>query len=695
MHLRTFLTALCCVATAVCHAEWVPRVGVTSGGLYVNDVPVAKVRKPLAGLTATERAAVAANRLREVVNGGLAPDQVKVDVQYENRSEKRTRMVPKTTKKTVMQTVTREVERTIMRTTTEVTYKTVGKGKKKRKKAVRKRVRKPVTVTREVRTRVPVTVTNTVQVPEKYTAVYQVEIGSRLIGRGFVLITASVADAKAAGKKVPSELTENWAELLRKAVRMPGLTVSENGLVVPLREGRMIKLGGVARGPIVVRSERSDKSPVNVAPDPRTNQIVVSGDTLGRDVLYIEREGAQIKVDVNVMDYAVRIQRPQPVVVTGEGVSTEKLGRLAMNSLRAAMMPAPGATVKYEPVEQAPMPGVGQSSQVVVPITATGPDLLPVKHKVSVPLQRRVLQRPEAETLLFSNNPERITKFQTLYVGRLKSAARLLYHHQSAIDTDTWFTAELMNDGDEPAEVQVVGGDAGPVRDTIWVGYRVASDFFTAHNADSGMVVVIPPHSRLALQAVRLPAGLTISGLMELRLLSGSEPLVRVAAERPGDQTILTDVLAPTPLSQASQQLLEDAQRLSMHVYPKPGKRITAKYQVGGNFVFLPIGRSPISAAEGDEVLAGNYGVFYDITLQLENPTNKTDDVRLVFEAAGGIAGAVFEIDGRRAEIPQLAAAGERTLLTYRMEPGTKKTVRVRTVPLSGSNYPVKLIVRP
>ncbi|MGC4044374.1 MAG: hypothetical protein QM758_11300 [Armatimonas sp.] len=95
MHLRTLLTALCLVATTVCHAEWVPRVGVTSGGLYVNEVAVAKVRKPLAGLTATERATVAGNRLREVVTGGLAPDQIKVDVQYENRSEKRTRMVPK------------------------------------------------------------------------------------------------------------------------------------------------------------------------------------------------------------------------------------------------------------------------------------------------------------------------------------------------------------------------------------------------------------------------------------------------------------------------------------------------------------------------------------------------------------------------------------------------------------------------
>ncbi|MGC4044370.1 MAG: hypothetical protein QM758_11280 [Armatimonas sp.] len=35
---------------------------------------------------------------------------------------------------------------------------------------------------------------------------------------------------------------------------------------------------------------------------------------------------------------------------------------------------------------------------------------------------------------------------------------------------------------------------------------------------------------------------------MELRLLSGSEPLVRVAAEKPGDPSALSEVLSPTPL---------------------------------------------------------------------------------------------------------------------------------------------------
>jgi hypothetical protein len=688
------LALLVTVLRSPARAEWVPRVAVSDAVLIVNDVPIAKVRKPLAGLKPPERTALAAHRLREVLQGGLVPEQVKIDIQRENRTAKRTRMVPRTTRKTVLQTVMRTVATTVMRTVKQTSFKTVGKGKKKRQRAVIKRVQKPVTVTRQVPTKVPTTVSSTVMVPQSYTVTYQVELGARLIGRGAVLLTASIDDAKAAGKNEPSELAESWADLLKKAIRLPALTVSDDAVTVPLKEGRTVRFGGVARGPITVRSEQGNRSPIDVSTDPREGTITLTGDRVGRDVLFVEREGARVKVDVAVMAYAAQIQRPQPVVVSGDGASEEHLARLAMNALKAAIQPESGATVKYDGVEVAPMPEPGQPTQVVIPVSASGPELLPVKKKVIIPLVRRVLPRPEADALHFSNNPERIEKFQTLYVGRLKGAGRLLYHHQSALDSDIWFTAELMNDGDEPCEVQVIGGDAGPVKDTVWVGYRVASEFLRAHATDSGFVVVVPPKSRLALQALRLPGGLAISGLMELRLLSGSEPLVRVAAEKPGDPSALEEVLLPTPLSEAGRRVLADAQKVSEHLYPKPAKKIAVRYNVGGNFVFLPIGRSPIAAAQGDEVLEGNYGVFYDIALRLENPTSKTDDVRLVFEASGGMAGAVFEIDGKRAEIPQLAGSAERTLVTYRMEPGAKKTVRVRTLPLSGSNYPVKLIIR-
>lgn len=677
----------------VARAEWTPRVVVSGPTFFVNDRPVVRVRKPLSGLVPDQRAAVAAHRLRDVLAGGLSPEQVTLDIQRENRQMQKTRMVPKTTSKIVVKTVMKSVEKTVNRTVTSIRYVTVGKGIKKRKKAIKTRTTKPVTVSHDVPTRVPVTVSSTVMVPEKYIVTYQAEIGARLIGRGFVLLTASVADAQAGGKKLPSELAEEWAVSLKRALQIPGLTVSENGLIVPLKEGRMVTLGGAARGPIAVRSERSGQSPLDVTSDSRKGTVTLLGAHVGRDVVYIEREGAQVKLDVSVQPYAVTIDRPQPVVVTGAGVDVDRLARLVNNRLRDSLHPEPGASVKFEPVEEVGLPASGQKT-VSMLVTASGSEMLPVRKKVGVPIQRQNLPTTEADALLFSNNPERIEKYQTLYVGRLQNTARLLYHHQSALDADAWFSAELINDGDTPSEVQVIGGDAGPVKDTIWVGFRVASEFLTAHASNSGMVVTVPPKSRLALQALRLPAGLTISGLMELRLVSGPGPLVRIAAEKPGDPMAIQEILTPTALSDASEPFLRDVRQLSEHVYPKPGKQLSAKYSVGGNFVFMPIGRTPIAAAEGAEVLAGNYGVFYNIDLALENPTKATSDVNLVFEAAGGMAGAVFEIDGRRVEIPRLAGSGEQTLLTYRMEPGARKSVRVRTMPLSGSNYPVKLIVR-
>jgi hypothetical protein len=106
------------------------------------------------------------------------------------------------------------------------------------------------------------------------------------------------------------------------------------------------------------------------------------------------------------------------------------------------------------------------------------------------------------------------------------------------------------------------------------------------------------------------------------------------------------------------------------------------------------VGRSPIASADPNQVLEGNYGVFYDIQLTLENTTSAPADIKLIFEPAGGMAGAVFVIDGKRAEIPQSNMPTETTLAVFRLAPGARKVVPVRTLPLSGSNYPVNLIVK-
>ena len=169
---------------------------------------------------------------------------------------------------------------------------------------------------------------------------------------------------------------------------------------------------------------------------------------------------------------------------------------------------------------------------------------------------------------------------------------------------------------------------------------------------------------------------------------------MRVGADTPGSPTTIPDTLRAAPLTESMQAQLRDTDRQSPHVYPKPSISLTAKHSVGGRWGFFSVGRSPIAATDPTQALEGNYGVFYDIQLTLENTTNAPADIKLILEPAGGMAGAVFLIDGKRAEIPRTNMPIETTLAVFRLAPGTKKVVPVRTLPLSGSNYPINLIVK-
>jgi hypothetical protein len=461
-------------------------------------------------------------------------------------------------------------------------------------------------------------------------------------------------------------------------------------------EKRTIKFSGAARGAVTIQRQSGPGSPVEASVNMANNTITLQGKSVGRDVLVVSREGASDKLTVAVQPYAATLLPPQPVVLTGAGVGGEKVSKLVLASARAAVQPLAGASFKIETDPAAvPPPASGKSLTVPIQVSVAGPEMLPVRQTLKVPVLSRSLPPLETNALFFSNNPERIKEAQTLYVGRLSmGTARLLYHHWNNTGQPLWFVAELINDSDTPARVQVLGTDAGPVRDTVWVGYRAASDFLSAFQHDSGMVIEIPAHQRMAFQAIRLPNELTLSGLFQLRLLSGSAPLVRVGADPPGSPTTLPETLRAYPLSGELQTQLREAEQTSPHVYPKPRISLTAKHSVGGRWGFFSVGRAPLVGTDPSQILEGNYGVFYDIALTLENPTNSPADIRIIFEPAGGMAGAVFLIDGKRVEIPRTNMPTETTLATFRLAPGARKVVPVRTLPLSGSNYPVNLIVK-
>lgn len=519
----------------------------------------------------------------------------------------------------------------------------------------------------------------------------------RLKALGQVIATASAEEAKGSGAS-PGGLAQTWAAALRKALAIPGIATDASGIVVPLNETRVIKVSGAARGPVSFLTATGESKIAGVSVDPVSGDVTLTGATPGKDVLTLSREGAVTTVYVAVQPYAGRFDTPRPVIVTGNGVPAELIARHAASAALAAARPNPGASAQITTgtLSAAPL-SEGQGQTVAVPVQMSGADMIPVTRTLRVSVTGQTLPPVATGNLFYSNNPERVTGFGTLFVGRMPqalAATRLLYHHQSAMPRAAWFTVELVNDKDAAAQVQVVGGDAGPVRDTVWVGFRAASNFVRDFGNDLGAVVEVPARSRVALSALRLAPGLTISGLMQLRLLGGPAPLVRVAADIPGHELSMPGTLQPVPAAWTDADAGQ-AFVLSEHVYPEPTRRVQARYAVGDRWAFIALGRVPIKAAETARKLEGNYGVFYDIEVALENPTDRPARIRILFEPAAGLAGGVFLIDGKTVEIPQTAPPAEPVLATYTLEPGAKQTVQIKTLPLSGSNYPATIVVRP
>lgn len=553
-------------------------------------------------------------------------------------------------------------------------------------------------------------------------------VAPRLKGAGQIIASADKVEARASGSS-PTAVVRGWASSLRSALAIRGIAASDTDILVPLGDSRPLRLSGAARGTLTIGSVSGaailpGEAPISETPEPtptprpnpvvalsndngNENQITLRGLAVGRETLTFEREGATVSVVVRVQPYAGQFNTPKSVIVTGRGVAIERVARYATASALSSATVTPGgvARVQTDSVSVAMPLAPGAESTVTVPVTLSGPDMISVSRTVSVPLRNESLTAVPTDNLMYSNDPERVTRFGTLYTARLPmlspttpSATRLLFHHQSALTQAAWFTVELLNDSDLPTTVQVVGGGSGPVRDTVWVGFRAASDFVRDYLADAGLIVDIPAKSRLALLSTRLPAGTTVSGLMQIRPLAGPMPLVRVSADQPGDARTQSEVWQPSPIlpNEFATGGTTLAYPLSEHIYPQPIKRIETRYEVGGNWAFVGLGRDPLEATQNvDKKLYGNYGVWYEVTATVHNPTNKKTKVRAVFVPSAGLAGGVFLVDGKYVEVPQTNLPKEPTLASYMLEPGETRIIKITTMPLSGSNYPARIVIRP
>ena len=527
---------------------------------------------------------------------------------------------------------------------------------------------------------------------------------------GMPVMIATVADAKDQdGSSL--KLARHWASLLRAAASLPALRLSEHRIIVPLGESRTISVRGVARGPLQLPTSEEFPVTASVA---SAGQIRLTGRTIGTQKLTVEREGAAATIDVTVEPWAGFISAPAPIVLTGPAIDASTRMDLANASVRTAIHLTPGASLKIPTDTGAFSPSVGSQdsktvatsrSTLLIPVVITGPNMLPRRTSVRVHVKPSTAPRiVPATTLLYSNDPEGITRPQVLFTARVgdshKGSTRLLYHHQSRLTTDAVFQVDLLNEDEKPARLHLRGGMAGPVRDTVWAGYRAGEAFLQALSDGSGYFLDIPARSRIRIAAARLPAGQTISGLQELIQTAGAPIQVRVAVVTETSGETEFPLFTPEPLPPTQNEVVQVTSVSTKPLVTSPSDARFAKphltfkneYRVGERWDFVTIGHGQTDSAN----LIGAYGYIYDIEWNLVNPTKKSASVRISFTPTAGLASGVFWIDGQIVErVPQAREQQEIQLYRVQLGPGEHRKVRIRTVPLAGSNYPARLVVHP
>ncbi|MDW8104607.1 MAG: hypothetical protein RMK92_06305 [Armatimonadota bacterium] len=523
---------------------------------------------------------------------------------------------------------------------------------------------------------------------------------------GGVLLYATRADAREAGT-TPSRLAQAWASSLRHCLSIPPLSLSTRELLVPLGEARLVRVNTWLEGTVVVAPTGAPDDGVAdpaIIGDGRTVRVV--GRTVGREQILVSVGEVSVPLMVTVRKYAGEVRVSEPVVVTGIEPSADFVRQAVEAAILRSAQLEPGAQLQVmAPVRLSSVPDVGQSTTATAQVRASGSGYIAREQQVQLSVVNRPFSFSEPVLLMVSNDPERVQRAQTLFAGEVSEArgARLLYHHMNGMVQDGLFLIELLNPTEVPRMAHLTGAASVPMRDTVRVGYVAGELFLRALTNNIGHVVLIPPKSKVVLLAQRIRPLDTASGVLQVRLLSqgdGQPPapcLLKVAMLAYQNQplpllgtTTAWGFTPPRPLTPQEYQQIADTE----HIYPTSQKVLTATYIVGQRWQFIRIGEQAVQNHREQRRLSGNYGVIYEVRVEIVNPTDQVRDVEIVFEPSGGEAGGVFVIGSEVRGVPRAFPPREFSIARLRLQPGQRRSVTIRTMPLAGSNYPATLMVR-
>ncbi|MCK4324274.1 MAG: hypothetical protein KAW89_07070, partial [Armatimonadetes bacterium] len=469
---------------------------------------------------------------------------------------------------------------------------------------------------------------------------------------------------------------QQWAENLRRVFVSPYLCIDlAPDTVVPLGESRRIRYGGIYAGQLSVSSE--DPTVISVAVDPDRQVLTINGLARGSTRITVTTEAISGSFSVRCMPWAGTITHPVAAQLTTPQAPDEIMQAAALNALLASINAESQASVQIGQLQRS---FAGWQSAVQI----TGPGYLPRRETVNIGVD--LISRPTAspQSVLVSNEPERVTGPGTLLRESLAGgeSCRLLWHHvNDTASVPLTFGVRVVNTSDEPAKVFILGDQAGPSTDEIHSGHVAMYDFWRMLLGSVGYVATVPGVSAWrAYQCTTAPARI-VSGICQMTNIGPEAVMIEVAAESgASDMPLVAVDTNAEHLSKLSEFRYDARQTVELF------------HQIGEAWGFLRIGKP--STAPDIAQLPGHYGVLYDITVQVDNARQRQATFELAVTAAGGAGRGVYLIDGQLVDTGTMYPSQEKLLWRGPVAAGASRSLPVQTIPQAGSNYPVTLVVR-
>lgn len=508
--------------------------------------------------------------------------------------------------------------------------------------------------------------------------------GSRLIVSGVVILTAERTDAGHAGVR-PSTLVRRWALALEEALAIPAVLIVPASVVLSPGGTAVVSVSVSVPGEIRLGSfDRQIADVVVVA-----GNLHVTARGPGSTVVPLRVGAYRAQLGISVRPPAGVIPPSVDVVVTGApAVAPEVIREAIQRRLEEAIRREPGASLELGPIAIEGPLAPESSIATTVAVEIRSPYAGHVRGIVAVRVSNQPFVLADPAVLLVSNRPEVITGNGLLFQETLvhDKPARLLYHHMNGTPSQARvLKVTLTNSGTAAARVHYLSGIAGPSPDPIYIGFASTARFLSALNAGRGYFVEVPARGVTAFTAYTLAPMALVSGIMQFQVTEGGPVELTVHVRLPWllDQTVTTDLgpwAFPHPRGTFPGSVVEIVREQPAH---EPAH--LADLGVMSRLVDIRTG----------EPLVGDYGVLYRVRLRLTNPTGREVSTALTATAAGGLARGLFLIDGAPADVGLMRAGEQREITVFTVAPGGVRDVVLVTMPVAGSYYPVRLVLRP